>query len=298
MKNPSSTLSRKFTQPLPLPEYRQIELYSKKKKLRFAPDIPGNAEQDFLSALLADTQWAFFLLDNAFSTRDPLLFEGQTSWARYLALPRKTTLDRIIAELYRILRICHIAARHPKARREMREGLIRISCEFNQCALALNLTPAGIGLLCGAVCLWLDADGQPYSDAYHEALLTQYFADLVEEIRKFSDEDRVLYQFRPKIPWFNRHFRLDCDNPRCARENGFWRIDIGAKYQHPARYPIDFYLPLDDALYIIPAEALNDGALPETELPRWRAKLMDGALPAGFSLRFSREEMVVGQPMT
>jgi hypothetical protein len=284
---------------LPLPEYRQIELYTKKKKLNFAPALPAaTPEEQHAVNLLALAAQNFTLLDNHFNARDPLLQEGKTSWERYLAIPRTGTLDKIAAEFYRVLRLCHIAHLHPNAHKELRGGLIRLSCEFNHYALSLNITPAGISLVCAAVHLYLDAARQPYSAAYTEALLLQYFADLVSEIRKYADEDRVLYQFRPRFPYFNRHFRFDCDNPRFSEEKDHWHIDISPRFRDTVRYPIDFYLPADEALYIIPVEALQDGNLPLTELPRWQVQTSGGILPAEFALRFSREDMIVGLPMT
>lgn len=291
------TISPLFAHRLPRPEYRQIELYSKKKKLAFAPASPA---ADPHLALLHDSQLAFWLLDTHFAAQDPLLLEGSHSWARYLALPRQRLLDKIAAELYRILRISRIAATHAQGHVEYRDGLLRLACNFNLCALSLNITPAGISLLNAAVYTYLDAARQPYSEAYQEALLLQYFFDLVGEIRKFADEDRVLFQFRQTFPFFNRHFRYDCDNPKVQAGAERWQIEISPRYRDPVRYPIDFYLSLDHGLCIVPVEALAaDSSLAVAELPRWQARLPDGGLlPATFAQRFSREEMIVGLPMT
>ena len=277
-------------------EYRQIELYSKKRKsppvAEARPDtVDGQAELRALSL-------AFQRLDDHFFAADPLLGEGRSSWQRYLELPRRHTVDRIAAELYRILRICRIAALHQSAHREWRDGLLRLSCTFNRCALSLNLTPSGLQLLAGAVDVYLDMDRQPYSLAYHEALLLQYFFDLVGEIRKFADEDRVLYQFRQKFPYFNRHFRFDCDNPRFSHDAAQLTVELSARYRDVVRYPIDFYLHIEDQWHIVPVEALRELSLPLAELPAWRVSTPDGLLPAHFAARFSREEMIVGLPMT
>jgi hypothetical protein len=282
--------------PLPLPEYRQIELYTKRKKLSFQPPLAADAAA---VAGLARAELAFNLLERHFAAADPLLFEGVGSWQRYLALPRKGSVDKLAAELYRILRIIHIASLHASGHVEAREGLVRMSCVFNRCALSLNLTPCGLDLLAGAVFYYLDSFSQPYSEAYVELLLLQYFDDLVAEIRKFADEDRVLFQFRHSI-YFNRHFRYDCDNPRYQHEESFYVLEIGPRYRDRARYPIDFYLPLTDGLCIVPVEALQaDGRLPLADLPRWQARHCVGAaLPDSFQMRFGREEMVVGLPMT
>jgi hypothetical protein len=280
-----------------LPEYRQIELYTKRKKLSFAelPSVPADHDElpDTLGVRLAS-----MLLEATLDATDTELFEGKTSWQKYLALPRRNQTDKLVAEVFRILRIFHIAATHATGRLESRDGLVRAACNFNRCALALNITPVGLTLLESFVFCYLDAFHQPYGGAYIEALLTQYFLDIVGEIRKFADEDRVLYQFRPKFPYFNRHARLDCDNPRFQVDDADYRFEIGESYADPVRYAIDFFLPLDDALYIVPVEALRDGRLPIAELPQWRSRTGAEPLPAHFRTRFGRELMVVGLPMT
>jgi len=280
---------------LPRTEYRQIELYTKKKKLTFADDTPRDSSLDGL----ADAQLAFFLLEQYFASQDELLLEGRLTWARYLSLPRKRGMDKVAAELYRILRIATIATTHAQAHVEARDGLLRLGCDFNRCALDLNITPMGVRLLCAAVHLYLDAPNQPYSDAYNEALLMQYFFDIVGEIRKFSDEDRVLYQFARPYPYFNRNFRFDCDNPKLKQEADYWEFEIAPQHRDCIRYPIDFYVQGNNGLFIIPVEALKDCRIPVGQLDRWLARTgPDGALPAAFAMRFSREDMIVGLPMT
>jgi hypothetical protein len=124
------------------------------------------------------------------------------------------------------------------------------------------------------------------------------FCDLVAEIKRFSDEDRILYQFRRRPP-FNRHFRFDCDNPKVNYEADYVEFEIGERYRDPARYAIDFYVVLDDVLHIVPVEALKDGRIARAELPKWEARTPDAvSLPASFRTRFAREKIVVGQPMT
>jgi hypothetical protein len=277
-----------------LPEYRQIELYTKRKKLAFrdpppAPEYPAGTLGVHVAALL---------LESFLAGRDAALLEGRSSWERYLALPRRTATDKLVAEVYRILRVFRVAATHRDGHLELEDGLVRAACTFQRCALALNITPAGLGLLESFVHVYLDSFRQPYGEAYVERLLMQYFVDIVGEIRKFADEDRILYQFRP-YGFFNRHFRLDCDNPRYEAGDGRYRFEIGATYADPVRYPIDFFVVLQDTLHIVPVEALRDGGLPESELPRWRTRDPFGTeLPAEFRRRFAREVMVVGLPMT
>ena len=279
-----------------LPEYRQVELYSKHKKLPFAQAVApawGLGEPGLLGVHVA-----FMLLDSALFAGRPDLLEGKPSWDRYLALPRANTLDKLAAEVFRLLRLFRLAALCPDGRIELRDGLVRASCTFERRALSLNVTPAGLRLLEGFVHLFLSAPTQPYGDAYLERLLLQYFTDIVGEVRKFNDEDRALYQFRSP-GGFNRHFRLDCDNPRLHFGDGRCRFEIGPAHKDAARFPIDFYFVLCEEVHILPVEALTDGAIDEAELPRWRAReAFRRQLPYEFRHRFGREEMVVGLPMT
>lgn len=286
-------LSR-FAIDLRLPEHRQIELYTKRKKLVFQDPEPAQPlPADLLGVLVAHQ-----LLEQALLAADDGLMDGVPSWQRYLALPRRTATDKLVAEVYRILRIVRIAAGHAHGHIEFDDGLVRVACVFQRCSLSLNITPVGLALLQSFVRVWLDAPRQPYGEAYVEALLGQYFADIVLEVRKFADEDRVLYQFHQRL-YFNRHQRLDCDNPKFSVRDGRIRFEIGALYADPARYPIDFFVAVHDRLHIVPVEALDDGALAEADLPRWQTRTpFETALPASFCARFGREVMVVGLPMT
>jgi len=280
-----------------VPEYRQIELYTKKKKLAFSDDDTNATDNSQVKGTLS-TGVAFMLLETFLASQDPLLMEGMNSWQRYLALPRKTNTEKLVAEVYRILRMLKIAMSHKNGLLEARDGLIRVSCVFERCALSLNITTAGIALLESFVFYYLDSFRQPYGTAYVEAMLMQYFTDIVAEVKKFSDEDRILYQFR-QARQFNRHFRFDCDNPKYKHQDDFLILDIGEMYSDCARYPIDFFLVLDDILHIVPAEALTDKKIPLSELGKWKAQTANGnELPSHFCMRFGRETMVSGLPMT
>ncbi|WP_297468742.1 hypothetical protein [Acidithiobacillus sp.] len=276
------------------PEYRQLELYSTKKKLPYAQDSESDAKRQRGSFSI---EMAFAALEGALTLAHPEI-EGLPSWKKYLALNKKTAMDKVVAEVYRVLRIHHLAWVNRDSYFEVDEGGIRIRCVFQHCSLTLGISPVGMELLESFVGYYLDSFRQPYSEAYAEAVLIQYFIDIVQEINAFSDEDRVLYQFHQAMP-FNRHFRFDSDNPRYEFDDGMLKIEIGKRYDDPVRYPIDFYIVIDDATYIIPAEALKQGAISLERLPRWRIRTADGMhLPERFRLRFGRLENVVGLPMT
>lgn len=274
---------------LSLPEYRQIELYSKKKSLTFADAKPAS---EVPVPAISGACRSFLVLD-------ALLGESAASlWQKYLSLPRTTMTGKLVAELYRILRVVREVAFHPHGHIEVQDGIIKINGAINKVALSLEITASGLTLLESAAAYYLDSLRQPYPDAYVAAMLSQYFTDIVGEVKRFADEDRVLYQYRQKRP-FNRHFRFDCDNPKLALADGRYEFEIGPIHQDSARTPIDFFVTIDDALHIIPVEALEDGSLPLEQLEQWRARTTDGTtLAAHFRSRFAREVMVVGQPMT
>ena len=272
-----------------LPEYRQIELYTKKKTLAFAVYPPP--EPAPVGAIAG--------VYRVFAALDAVLGGGERpSWDTYMALPRDGALAKLVAELYRILRVARRIAFHPQGHMEVEDGIVRMNGAIDRFALSLEITQAGLSLLESAAAYYLSTMGQPYPDAYVEAMLAQYFADIIGEVKRFADEDRVLYQFRQKRH-FNRHFRFDCDNPKFEIGGEHLHITLGGRYVAAQTYPIDFFLIIDDTLHIVPVEALDEGALPLGELPLWRARLADGhTLPAHFRPRFAREAVVVGQPMT
>jgi len=277
-------------------EYRQIDLYDKKKKLIFLDDVSVNTA-DILNNINA-ARLAQMALSDFIDSQDPNLSEGTASWQKYLALPRNTHTEKMVAEVFRILRILRIAVTHTAGRIENRDGLIRMSCTFSRCSLSLNITPAGLRLLGSFVYYYLDSASQPYSTMYVEWMLSQYFTDLVTEIRKFSDEDRVLFQFQQKV-YFNRHFRFDCDNHRLRREDESYIFDIGKLHENAAIYPIDFFTVLGGTLYIVPVEAVHNGRVQADQMDPWKARCPDKvSLPAAYRERFGREHMIVGLPMT
>lgn len=281
-----------------LPQHRLIEPCSRPRRLRFkATDTPPYVHLPARTVLALNV--AYGLLADWQESQDPKL-AGLDSWQRYLALPRKTALDKLMAETFRILRVFRLASLHANGVIQLREdGLIRASVVHQRCGLSLLITQAGLELLVSMVSGYLESFDTPYSEAYQVRLWGQYFHDLVEEIRGFADEDRVLYQFRHK-GWFNRYLRLNCDNPQLIREGDQYRIEIGKYADDPVRFPIDYYITLDHTLYIVPTEGLHlGGRLPVDELPYWQAHTQaDNSLPEAFRVRFAREKNVVGLPMT
>jgi hypothetical protein len=274
-------------QRLSLPEHRQIELYSKRKALEI--DAPAPDATPY--GLLADAVRAFQTLETL------LAGEPRPSWDFYTALPREALGDKLAAQLYRILRVAKLVLFHPGGQVACEDGLVKITGVVGPTVMALELAPQGLALLGSAVAFWALNQSSPYPTAYVEALLGEYYEDIVTSIKRYSDEGRSLYQFRRARP-FCRHFRLDCDNPKWSFEGDRLVIEIGARFRDPARFPIDFFLVIDGALHIVPVEALDEAAIARAELPKWRARLGEGQpLPAEFAARFAHPQIPINQPM-
>ena len=279
---------------LRLPEYRQIELYTKRKALNFLdPPPPDEAPMDRIAAVARAALAFESVMAGQHPTQLPL-----TAWQRCKDLPRKTQTDKILAELHRVTRIVRKIGFHPHGHVELRDGIIRLNGAIDLVALSLEITAAGLDLIETMVAYWFLSLTSPYPEAYVELMLNEMFDDLVAEIKRFSDEDRILTQFRRRAP-FNRHFRFDCDNPRAVYDSDFVEFEIGERYRDPARHAIDFFVVLGDVLHIVPVEALKNGRIVRAEWPKWRVRTTDPqSLPASFRTRFAREKNVVGQPMT
>lgn len=280
-----------------LPEHRHMEPYTRPRRLTFEPQ--GMAERHVSGELILALTSAYHLLADWYEGQNPEL-ATLGSWQFYLALPKRSSTEKLMAEIFRTLRIVRVAATQRNGSIEIKDnGLIRAFCEYNRCALSLSITESGLELLIAAVVYYLDAQSQPYSDAYVELVLGQYFTDIVGEISAFGDDDRVLFQFRQKC-WFNRQQRFDVDNPRVQIEQEGYRVDTGRYGDNPARYPLDFFITLDGRLYIVPVEALKaEGFISTQDFPKWQAKIQQGnTLPDTYRLRFGHEKNIVGLPMT
>ena len=278
---------------LSLPEHRQIELYTRKKTLAVSADDARLAE----AARVAAACTACLLLQAAFEADDPATKAAPpgTSTARCRAAAaasgrwRKSSVSCASSAS---------VALHREATVVAEGGLLRFFGTIDGTVLALNISPAGLALLESAVAYYLGSFTQPYSAAYVEAMVLRYYADIVGEIKRFSDEGRSLFQFREPLR-LNRHLRLECDTGRVRIIDDACHFDISEASRDAARFPIDFFVIIRDVLHIIPVEALSNGTIAIADLPRWRARGTEGStLPASFRMRFAHEIMPTDVPMT
>jgi hypothetical protein len=277
-----------------LPDYRQIELYSKSRLLTFdEPPLPEEAPLERIAALARAAVVFEATLAGLHPTDLPL-----TSWARAKELPKTTLIEKITIQLHRLTRIIRLIAFHPHGQVEMRNGVICMGGVIGKEVYYFDITAAGLDLIETMVAYWFASRESVYPEAYMERVFSEMFFDIDAEIRRYADEGRTLYQFQRKGP-FNRHFRFDCDNPKSTFEDDHVLIEIPAPYRDSARYAIDFYAVLHDVLHIIPVEALKDGKIAVADLPKWEARTPDPlSLPAAFKTRFGRLKPNINQPMT
>ena len=72
-------------------------------------------------------------------------------------------------------------------------------------------------------------------------MVLRYYADIVGEIKRFSDEGRSLFQFREPLR-LNRHLRLECDTGRVRIIDDSCHFEISEASRDAARFPIDFFV--------------------------------------------------------
>jgi hypothetical protein len=236
-------------------EYRDIEMYTAKNRSAAITEYfqAQTGQQAMLSTLSG--LWSLLtLLEAEFCQQQPELLEGVTGWQRYQQLSKRNRTEKIIAECYRILRVIRIAWIHPEGEIKQKQGVIECGCNCNEYPVLLRLTQTGVDLLQTLVQRYLERRNTPYGERYHEAILQNYYQDLLGEIRGFEDEDRALCQFRTVLK-MNRHVRLNCRNPRYEVCDGYCVIQLGPSFDDGQCHPIDFHLRLNDRFYIVPMEA-------------------------------------------
>ena len=188
---------------LRLPEHRQIELYTRRKSLAVA-------EADArVAGMRPHRRRLHRLLAAAGRLRG-----GRSGAGRPQHLGR---LSRAAARQHRRSggrRNLPHPARRPqggaaprRARWPRPAGCSASSASIDGTVLALDISPAGLALLESVVAYYLGSFAQPYSAAYVEAMVLRYYADIVGEVKRFSDEGRSLFQFREPLR-LNRHLRL------------------------------------------------------------------------------------------
>lgn len=253
-----------------LPQLRKIELYTNNLEVHlYAPDTAARANPWAIPQVMGALS-AFSLLD-AFLEREKPAMIGRNLRQRFAALQPSTRVERLTAQVYRILKIVRQGVSAAGCRLTSEERVFQINYVENPFAFALYITYAGLELLGGYVAVLLEYRRYPHPEAYVEAMLSEYYDDIVDEILYLSDEDGTALNYRKRLA-FNRHFRFQCCTAKYRLTEDRLVIDIGERYADKQRWPIDFYLMLEGAFHIIPCEALTDNAIRREDLPRWRVR--------------------------
>lgn len=272
---------------LSLPEHRQIDLGGTSKILRFSEACAP----DMLQTALAGVLRAFLLVEAAGDRGGGADLAGESP-----AVPSASR--RLVKEIFRVLRVCRLVLFSRTGEVALQDGVLRLKGVIDRTVMILDISFAGLMLLESAVAYWMSSRLGPYPLAYVEVMLGEYYFDLIGEIRQFSDENRGLYQFQRPLR-LNRHFRLDCDNPRWCDEGDAITFLMPDRFTDPSKYPIDLFVEIDRTLRIVPIEALSAGRLSREKLDMWRARLDNkGRLPSAFRSRFGHDVVAVNQPMS
>jgi hypothetical protein len=252
-----------------LPEYQPIKFYS--DGVNSGISIPN--DRDICNVKysdLMDSTTAFLLLDAHFRSLDPGL-EDLNYVRRYIALKKTTRLEKLVAQVYRILNIYHQATVYAPDKMDHTDELVRTNYVHRKIAYGLIITKTGLTLCDSFVLYYLNSFSMPYSENYVEAMLTSYYSDIVGQIKKMFDEEGGEQLFRPKYD-FSRRYRYYCPNARYDIGEGSMSFEIEERYSDSRIYPIDFLVSLTDGDYIIPVEALVDLKISLEDLHLWKVR--------------------------
>ena len=117
---------------LSLPEYRQIELYTKRKALVFTPAEPR--QDDLITDELRGVSvpsWCWIRM----SSPRHLTATARRHGSAAAGMPRGTMSERVVAELYRILRVAWSVAFTPQGRVTIDDGIIWFNGTVHKLAL-------------------------------------------------------------------------------------------------------------------------------------------------------------------
>lgn len=253
----------------PLPEELPVRLYTGTQPTAPSALLSAPAEGPPRPGL-AGPLLAFLALDAHLRSRDPGL-EDLNYRRRFLALPRGTRTEQVLAQAYRLLNIYHGGLVHGLDKAEATAQSLRLHYIHRGIACGITLSWAGADLLQGLVHYYLASLGRPHGERYVECMLLAYYQDIMEQLDKFYDQDGAEVLFRPRFA-FNRHCRRVCIDPGYSLGHGRLTLRLGERFSGPGSFPIDFWLSLLDADYIIPLEALEQGSLPLEDLGLWKAR--------------------------
>ncbi|MBM9614110.1 hypothetical protein JWJ90_07395 [Desulfobulbus rhabdoformis] len=259
------------TQGRRLPEYRELEMYTNSSVIQLCDPECAEENNGWNIPQVMDALEAFSFLDGYWESVKPQ-FAGLPPEQRFIRLEPRTQTERIMGQIYRILKIIRQGIAAPDVRIQTGRGLFKMNYVAPPYAFALHISFGGLEILTASIVVYLNSFRQWFPEAYLEAMLGQYYEDAANEIKYLSDEIGSVQQFRKKM-FFNRHHRLRCGSARYSLTSDSLVIDVGPRYANSFLYPIDFFLQVDGIFHIIPAEALEEGKLPREQLADWQVRI-------------------------
>jgi hypothetical protein len=179
--------------------------------------------------------------------------EGKQFQEKYRLLPKNTDLEKAIASIYRIFKLCRNASVHNINKIRENKNIIEIDYNFNKTNFSLLITKDGIKYLKEFVLCFLMYYESDYSYAYKELLFNSFFNIILDKIVLFNDKDgKILKISNEEI---DIQHRYDCSTIKGILIDNTIRFDYPEKYKDKA---IDIIFEFNGEKYIIPNEILHD----------------------------------------
>jgi hypothetical protein len=180
-------------------------------------------------------------------------FEGKPFQEKYLLLPKNTNLEKVIASIYRIFKLCRNASVHNINKIKENKNNIEIDYNLNKANILLSITKDGIKYLKEFILCFLMYYESEYSYAYKELLFNSFFNIILNEIILFNDKNgKILKISNEEIDIQHRY--------ECSTIKGIL-IDNTIRFDYPEKYKdesIDIIFEFNGEKYITPNEILRE----------------------------------------
>jgi hypothetical protein len=258
-----------------VPEVQELSFHSKRQGgVNILPFLRQREASDY-SALLFDPWRSYMMLDGYISTVYQEL-GSCTSYEKYKALPKNNRMEKLFSEVYRILRVYHMAFIHENGIIERESSMLwHVDMVTNPTVYSFRITDIGLNLLTSFVSYYFYSVNSIEPIPYIEAILSSMYGDIIDQIVDFHDEDADLRLFHSPL-YLNRHFRYANGNATFAQEDGVLYFEKDVIYNDCGRFPIDFYFYYGNDLYIVPNEVMDSNKISINDISKWKARVDKG----------------------
>ena len=244
---------RKINTEIQLPERSGLEMKDNNTiniKLSF---VDSFSQMHSVVPDILETSIFFTVFDSYFEAKNPSL-EGASFRSKYLSLPKNNNLEKIVASVYKILKVYRNATVHHFSSIVTSDNLHIINYSFNGTNFKLEITNRGIKILKSFILCFFYYYESLFSDSYLESLFNGYYANVLGEIQEFNDEDGSSLIRFPDSICSNRY---DCDSIKYSISNGELVFRIPDKFNEHTEFPIDIKFTYNGKVHILPVEVLN-----------------------------------------